>query len=207
MSADRRAFLEQISTSPLDPKEFIGIFVDKLTADISALKHEIEILQVDIDAHFEKLNKNGHQLEELERMKFLMFELGRTAILCEDATRLLEVSDSLLKDDEFHFHAALRDCYHYVILKLDNKDQINQALLRLATIHMEGMLVVSGSKLATKYERMSLPDTETVDIADKIAILVDDQRLYDDWFYRVRKEYISEKKRFCDFLQQNYLKK
>ena len=36
MSADRHAFLEQISTSPLDPKEFIGIIVDKLIADIFA---------------------------------------------------------------------------------------------------------------------------------------------------------------------------
>lgn len=207
MSADRHAFLEQISTSPLDPKEFIGIIVDKLIADIFAIKDEIERLQVDVDSNFEKLNDKSHQLEELERMKFLMIELGRAAIHFDDATRLLEVSDSLLKDDEFHFYAALRDCYHYVILKLGNKDQINQALLRLATMHMEGMLIASGSKLATKYERMSLPDTETVAIADQIAELVDDRQLYDDWFYTMRRDYISEKKRFCDFLQRNYVKK
>lgn len=207
MSADRRAFLEQISTTPLDPRQFIGIIVDQLDVAITAIKDEIQRLQFDVDAHFEKINEKSNELEELERMKNLMIELGRAAIHFDDAKRLLEKCDSLLKDDEFHFHAVLRDCYHYVILKLGNKDQINQALLRLATIHMEGMLVVSGSKLATRYERMSLSDTKTVDIADQIAELVDDRRLYNDWFYTVRREYISEKKRFCDFLQQNYVKK
>ena len=118
-----------------------------------------------------------------------MIELGRAAIHFDDATRLLEISDSLLNDNEFHFHAVLRDCYYYVILKLGNKDQINQALLRLATMHMEGMLIVSGSKLATRYERMSLSDTKTIDIADQIAELVNDRRLYNDFFYTVRRIY------------------
>lgn len=221
MNSDRSDFIRQISTCTLDPRQFIGIIVDQLDVAITAIKDEIQILQdeyakletqfgvnhKDVYAHFEKLNEKGNELEELERMKFLMFELGRTAILCEDATRLLEACDSLMKDDKFHFRESLRDCYNYVILKLGNKDQINQAFLGLATMHMEGMLVVSGSKLATRYERMSLPNTETVDIADQIAELVDDRRLYDDWFYKVRTDYISEKKRFCDFLQRNYVKK
>jgi hypothetical protein len=72
---------------------------------------------------------------------------------------------------------------------IGNKDKINQALLRLATNHMEGMLVVSGSKLATRYERMSLSDTKTIDIADQIAELVNDRRLYNDFFYTVRRIY------------------
>jgi len=136
-----------------------------------------------------------------------MIELGRSAIQFNDAYRLIQVCDSLLNDDDFDNHMILRDCYHYIILKLGNSDQINQALLKLASMHMEGMFIVSGSKLAKKHERMSLPETETVNIADQIATLVDDRRLYNDWFYTVRKEYVLEKKRFCDFLQKFYIKK
>jgi hypothetical protein len=221
MSANRSAFLKLFSITHLDPPEFIDPTLFGLEKRTTDIKKEIEELEPkyqtksiqygwqneEAQALLEKIGEKKMDLEETENLIRSIIKLGRAAIHFDDAIRLLEVCDSLLKDDKFIFYNMIRDCYNYVILKLGNKDQIDQALLRLATMYMEGLLVVNGSKLETKYERMSLPDTETVTIADQIAELVDDKRLYNDWYYTVREKYISEKKIFCDFLQKNYVKK
>lgn len=220
MSANRSDSLSQFSIKYLDPQEFILPTLSRLEERTTDIKEEIKVLEPqfvsksvqsgwqneDAQALLEKIGEKKMDLEETERLIRLIAELGGAANF-DDATKLLKVCDSLLNDDKFIFYNMIRDCYNYIILKLGKEDQGNQALLRLATMHMEGLLVISGSKLETKYQRMSLPDTETVAIADQIAELVDDKRLYNDWYYTVREKYISEKKIFCDFLQKNYVKK